>query len=1475
MRTRALMVRTGSALLMGLVIVGLVASNTSMVIQPFDLDEGDTTVGALSIVRAVERPGPSDIRSLSDGLEPYFIENLGQMGEGGGLFYASGEELSIAIGEGWMSYLVHPKGSEETSLVKVTFVGSNHCRPQGFDMMDHRSSYFLGGSPDEWFTCAPSYSEVMYDQLWDGIDMRLFFKGGKLKYEFHVHPGTDPYSIVLRYDGVDDLRIDPNSGDLVIDTGSDALRDSRPSTFQAFDGVAKEVPSRFAVEDGNRVTFELGEFDRGRPLVIDPGIAFSTYLGGDGVDDSSELMIDEEGDIYLLGSTYSSNFPVTAGAYKRNETDRGGLFILRMDANLSRIEFSAFIGCEGPLVARGLHVDPQGYIYIICHPEDPSFPVTSGSYDTTINGKVDGVILKMEPNATGLVYSTFIGGSMWDFPFDIAVDDLGNAIVAGVTYSSDFPTTDDAFDDHFSGSNCGFLLKLSSDGSDLLYSTFIDGGGAEEVENLWLLPSGEVYLLGATTSGNFPTTANAFDRTFNGWIDAFFMVFNITGSRVVHSTFIGGTGLDSGNDLFVDGEGNIHIVGVTYSRNFPTTIDAYDRQLNGDTDGYALKIRSTDWRLDYSTYLGGSYDDVIFGVCVDDQGRALVVGYSDSSNFPTTDSAHSSVIDGSQDAVLTALSKDGADLSYSTFLGGSDAESLVAIRLDPRECPVMIGWTRSNDFPTTSGAYDTSPDHLSDCVIMKMDLVIPSITSSTIPSALTTGDPFRLAINATDNLGVEEVTLEHWYGNDSIHSNATFSRAPGGGVVSEWYTDLLAPSDRVEDLNYILKVRDASGNVNDSFNGTIPVFDNDVPCVWMNDPPPEGYGTKIDLVGMVTDNIDVQTVRLYYRFGARDHEEVQMDQFGTTSGYIARIQAPAGFVGHFEYYMMASDGADNINSTMMFISSIYDDQLAELLVDLSDTNATTGDTFTFKVEVGDNIGISSVFVNLWYGSDDHPSFPDVPINLSLEPLDVMELGNGTYICTEHVIPGDSLEPINYLLDVMDRSGNWNRTDVVSISVVDDDPPEVVGLLSSLPITTGDPYEVVVRITDNIGIAYAFVHHNIPGADVSWVRMSGIDIESITNGTYGTILGIPNDWSGPLNLTFEVADTEGNILETEVFVLEVADDEAPTIDSWEFGPGEVLIKGLEAWFKVLADDNIQAPQVHLVYWFGDGERTNASMDLDVVVATPYVYTLTVAMPREAEGDFSFMVIARDDQGNWNSTMLPHLLGVLNPPPAVEPLPMWSVTEEEETPLDLSPYIRDENDPNDALRIIVDHEGLSSDGLVLIAYFEQWTSMVTVPITVTDGEASTMVNIVLTVTNVNDAPHISNITPEMGSIFREGETIVLHGNASDEDGDELTYTWMDDNVLLGMGEYLSLDDLSPGDHTITLHVTDGIDTTAMTTVVEVEGEPASGAPLWVVVVVVIVIIAVVSVVLYLMRVLQRGEMNPDEDPYGKDDDGRSGG
>ncbi|MCS7176175.1 MAG: SBBP repeat-containing protein [Candidatus Kapabacteria bacterium] len=514
--------------------------------------------------------------------------------------------------------------------------------------------FFRGSSPRGWYSSVPVARIVELIGVYPGINLRLSALPEGPRYDFIVQPGADPQRIRLRFRGIQQAALALQGRELRLVGEGGLLLHGGLQAYQDIEGQRREVPVNFVVEslgDGEfRVRFALGEYDVRYPLVIDP-IVYATCLG--------------------------------SGADER---------------------------------APSLQRLADGSMLTVIQAEELSFRMTPGAYDTTYNGLTDVVVLKLDGALQRLLFATYLGGSGADFPAVIGTDANGDIYVGGSTNSPDFPVRN-AYQQSLRGGVDLFVVRLSPQGSQLRWGTYIGGSSDEIAVTGAVRRDGIVVLAGRTQSSNYPTTSAAHQRTYAGNWDVFMTGLSNTGASLSFSTYLGGSDNETAWAVFTDVEGYTYLCGETSSSNFPnhpvpTPMNPgnrpYDRDYNGGPrDAFIAKFRPTSATLQYSTFLGGSQEDYATGIVARDNGEVWVTGATRSSNFPAAGPRFQQQLSGGADGFLVRLSSSGlgtAALLYSTYLGGtSDEEPRVV--LEYNNAPIVVGWTRSGNFPLTQDAH--------------------------------------------------------------------------------------------------------------------------------------------------------------------------------------------------------------------------------------------------------------------------------------------------------------------------------------------------------------------------------------------------------------------------------------------------------------------------------------------------------------------------------------------------------------------------------------------------------------------------------------------------------------------------------------------------------------------------------------------------------------------------------------------------
>ncbi len=511
-------------------------------------------------------------------------------------------------------------GKTQTSVLRLQLVSSNPtAQVKGLTQLPGKSNYLTGKDSSKWHTDIAHYAKVQYQAVYPGIDLVYYGNQGQLEYDFVVAPGANPQNIKFRVAGASRLEID-KQGNLLLHTQKGVIRQHRPIVYQQINGHKKVIAGSYVLL-GQEVGFKVGAYNSSQRLVIDPVLSYSTYLGGSNGAVGRAIAVDLQGNVYVAGDTGSSDFP------------------------------------------------------------------TKNAFDSTFDNG-DAFVAKINPAASGdssLIYSTYLGGGPnaegnGETSAGIAVDLHGNVYLTGISYSSDFPTTENALSRTLSGFSDAFVTKLNSRGDRLLYSTYLGGSTGNSFDSgsgIAVDLRGNVYVSGDTSSTDFPTK-NAFDSTFNGNLNAFVTKLNPNASgqaSLVYSTYLGGSQFDSISGIATDLQGNAYITGLTLSSDFPLK-NAFDTTLSvNNSEAFVTKLNpnaSGQASLVYSSYLGGSGSEFARAIALDVRGNAYITGRTESNDFPTKNAFDSS-LEGIQDAFITKVNPNAsgfASLVYSTYLGG-------------------------------------------------------------------------------------------------------------------------------------------------------------------------------------------------------------------------------------------------------------------------------------------------------------------------------------------------------------------------------------------------------------------------------------------------------------------------------------------------------------------------------------------------------------------------------------------------------------------------------------------------------------------------------------------------------------------------------------------------------------------------------------------------------------------------------------
>ncbi|MBU0756010.1 MAG: SBBP repeat-containing protein [Planctomycetes bacterium] len=599
---------------------------------------------------------PDENKSGMAGLQAPFIMNQGQV------------DQSVAFYARTLSGMVYVTHANDIVYALPAFIKDEHLRSvavyERFEKGDlqtvkgemesqTRISCFTGASHRKWNSDIPSYEQVNLGEVYDKITVKLKACGSNVEKLFFVNPGARPESIRIRASGVEGLAVNA-AGELVMQTACGDVRFTRPTAFQVRDEEKVFIEAAYKA-DGCCYGFEVGPYDPDLPLVIDPLLA-STFLGGTGNDYGSSMVVAPDGDLYISGDCSRASFPTTPGVYDTSFNNLRDAFISRFDPELTTLKASTFIGGNRNDYGNSLVIDTQGNVYLAGDTNSTNFPTNPACHDPTHNGNTDVYVAKFDGSLSSLLAVTFLGGTLTDARPTLALTSEGKVVVSGHTAATDFPTTPGAYCETYNGGG-------------LLYG---EGG------------------------------------------DLFVSILNSDLTVLEASTYVGGGNTDISRSLALNAAGEIYLVGLTASNDFPTTPGAYDAQFHGGGmhggDAFIAKLDGTLSSLSASTYLGSTGDDWAIHLMIDGAGDVYVTGDAFAADFPTTPGAFDRTFHGGMygDTYISKLDGGLTTLKASTFLGGSGGEWGESILLHPNGSLYLSGMTQSPDFPATPGAFDAT-----------------------------------------------------------------------------------------------------------------------------------------------------------------------------------------------------------------------------------------------------------------------------------------------------------------------------------------------------------------------------------------------------------------------------------------------------------------------------------------------------------------------------------------------------------------------------------------------------------------------------------------------------------------------------------------------------------------------------------------------------------------------------------------------
>lgn len=663
----------------------------------------------------------SSVESRVDHFPLVFEPNKGQA-DRDVRFLSRGDAYTVLIKSDRTIILLPPKvfnrdrtEQHQPSVVTVELIRSNkEATPEGLDLLAGKSNYFIGKQSANWIAGIPQYGRVAFKSIYAGIDLVYYGHEGQLEYDFVLAPGADPRVLRFRLNGVNKIDLD-SSGNLSLKVANGTIELHKPGIYQEIDGDRRAIAGSFVLRSDNEVGLEVGSYDKGKPLVIDPVLSYSTLIGANNSTQVQGVAVDSKGNVYIAGSTYATNYP-TVDAFQSTNNGTTNVVVTKLNPAGNKILYSTYLGGGASDNAAAIAIDGEGNAYLTGTAVSSNFPTTSGAFMTTCSSPCNTPFVSKFLTDGSLAFSTFMGGS--NSPAHaIAVDAAGEAYITGLTASDDIPTTPGSFEPVYPGLLCtscynAYVEKLNASGTALVYSTYfglVASGGTPSTEGTGIAvdSTGSAYLVGNTTG--IPTQNPIQSSQVGGLLpNAFVTRFSPDGSALVFSTYLGGTSPyffsyagDFATGVAVDLLGNIHVIGTSSSCDFPLSLNALSTDCV--TTGYTQKVfvtvmNPTGSQILFSTFLQNGFSS---GIAVDKAGNSYATGIATSNDFPLLnpiEGAAEQASPSSATSFITELDLSGK-LLFSTYLGATGGGSSAAgIAVDSHGGIYVAGFGQG-DFP--------------------------------------------------------------------------------------------------------------------------------------------------------------------------------------------------------------------------------------------------------------------------------------------------------------------------------------------------------------------------------------------------------------------------------------------------------------------------------------------------------------------------------------------------------------------------------------------------------------------------------------------------------------------------------------------------------------------------------------------------------------------------------------------------------
>lgn len=1172
------------------------------------------------------------------------------------------------------------------------FLGSSYVEPAGLDLIDHRNNYLLGNDPDKWVSGAANYQRITYNDLWEDIDLDYVISSAGPKYEFTLAPYSDPEDIRIGVKGQRDIHTDGSS--LVFDISDDrSIVDTGLIAYHTDDLSSIDVSFRLIEDD--IIGFDLGDYDRSRSVVIDPilkftylggsggdrlqcytndefgnvyisgitsssnfpitpgaysstygghnydsfitkldstfsSLGYSTYMGGNHVEYGYDIEV-VDGEAIVTGYTHSTDFPTTSGSYDDSYNGWSDIFVSKINKTGGSFVFSTMVGSTANETASSMEIDSDGNIVILGGSTSYDFPTTSGAYAENRYGGSGGdlVIFKMDPNGTKLIYSSFFGSNNWENPFALRLTPDDKPVIMAQTGSTTFPTTDGAYSKSLKGLADLGIAQFDRNVTDLEFSTYFGGNGYDFPNDLLVCSNGDIAVTGH--SNNIPTTDGAYDTSYNGDNDLYVSRFNWNCSKLLASTYFGGTGNEANSPLREDEEGNFFLYGETTSTDLTTTTGAFDTTFNG-TNNQNLFVAKMDGNLTtlmYNTYIGGDGYDDGHGMIVETPFKVIIGGLVSSTDFEIIGGGFDTMKDTGADGFMMELSllapptpprnltatrgdnwvqlswkeplSDGGRpiYQYHVYRGPSPGSKDLLVSLDPdiysyNDTTIKVD---GEYFYYVMAENDIDESEKSN-ILRIADIIPPWIIQDLTPGSAVSAEELTFSVRAMDNAFVDEVFVEYRIGSRSPF-NLTMQKS-GPGLYS---TSIQLPDD-VFILSYRISLNDTSDNwvstpdQEVSVNGEVnPVFGNNLTQTAVR------AGEKIRFLVEVTDNVEVKNVwaefwsdSMYKQNRSMSHVEGDLYEF--------QFKTRTNSLDPVGYRFKASDVSGHWNVSEEGVVAILDAEGPNILGDSTYYPAEAGQIYSLSVHIGDNEGVADAWVE--YSINDY-QFNDTLVNTA-----------GSTYKNDIQIP-QALGRLSFSFHAVDLNGNPSWLPWVTVPILDYEDPVIIEDRTDRSGTAGSDLHFNLEASDNIGVDLVTLEYWFEGTSHSVVEVP-------LDEYYKHTTPIPSNFTGEMRYFFTVSDRSGNSVEGDTVTVVINDEEIPILIS-DLTPSEIETGG-ELTFTMKVHDHVGIKKVTAQWGFkGSAVRT----DLNMVYSGGY-HSASIEVPMDSTTDIVYSMRISDSSDN---------------------------------------------------------------------------------------------------------------------------------------------------------------------------------------------------------------------------------------------------